>query len=204
MARFTLYLVRHGEVYNPEDILYGRLPNYFLSDTGRMQAEATSMALQSKSVTTIYASPMERAQQTAQIIAKPHRFDVFTDERLNECHTPYDGQPHSELAKTNHDLYTGNEPPYETVRDLRVRLQDFIQEMRKKHAGEAVIGVTHGDIVVSAFMMAMQQDENDIGRGRLVELGLPEQYPATAAIHELVYETDDTDEVPAYRYMRPY
>lgn len=210
-APLTLYLIRHGDVHNPDNILYGRLPNFYLSEKGRNQAKAAGQSLADRELSAFYASPMERAQETATIIIEEHLTDlsIHTDERLNECLTPSEGKSHEELTKINFDIYTGNEAPYEHPRDLRRRLIDFIHEMRGKHANQEIAAVTHGDIVVSAFMYAKNQDENDIGRtrtqiNRIHELGLPEVYPATASISRLVFKTDDIDEIPNYSYQRPY
>lgn len=210
-APLTLYLARHGDVHNPDGILYGRMPNFRLSELGREQAQAAGKWLAEQNPVRLYASPMQRAQETAGIIRDALATDpqITTEERINECHTPYDGTSHAELEEINFDLYTGTEPPYEQPRDLRRRLVAFVQDMRKKHAGETIAAVSHGDIVVSAFMWAKEQDENDIGRsktemGRYQALGLPEVYPATASISKLVFQTENPDEIPAYTYIRPY
>jgi broad specificity phosphatase PhoE len=210
-APLTIYIMRHGEVHNPENILYGRLPNYHLSEVGRGQASAAAHVLSEKKLAAIYASPLERAQETASIIAAAQKdfLSIKTDERLIEVHTPYDGTSIEELEKINFDLYTETEAPYEQVRDLRRRLLNFLNEMREKYSGQEIAAVTHGDIVVSAFMYALRQDENDIGRtktqsNRIEALGLPEVYPATASISKLIYHSDNLDEVPEYSYQRPY
>jgi len=213
-APLTVYLIRHGEVHNPEKILYGRLPGYGLSETGREQAAAAGRALAEVPLDAFYASPMQRAQETAGIITAAHsrELKIKTEERLNECYTPYDGTPFAELEPMMIDIYDGNEPPYEQPRDLRRRLLAFIADLREKHPGGTIAGVTHGDIVVSAFLHAHAQDENDIGRSRhrpnewnrLSDLGLPERYPATASLSKLVFHTNDRDELPAYTYSRPY
>lgn len=205
-APLTLYLVRHGEVHNPDHILYGRLPHFYLNENGKQQAAAAGQWLSDKSLAAIYSSPMERAQQTAGYLAEaqPQKPPIQIAERLIECYTPYEGRHYSELEATNFDLYTGVEPPYEQPRDLRRRLLDFIAEMRHTHAGQSIAAVSHGDIVVVGFLFAMQQPENSIGRNQLETLGLPERYPATASISVLTYHTDAADEVPEYAYVRPY
>lgn len=211
VAPLTLYILRHGEVHNPQDILYGRLPNFRLSTTGREQAQAAGRFLSDKTIHAIYTSPMQRAQETAALIAQEHQssFDIQIDECINECLTPFEGQAHADLQKINFDVYTGNQAPYEMPRDLRKRLLAFITNMRKKHANQTIIAVTHGDIVVSAFMYAKQQAPDDIGRsrtqiGRLQALGLPEPYPATASVSQLLFISDDPDEIPTYNYTCPY
>ena len=205
-APLTIYFIRHGEVHNPEHILYGRMPGYGLSTTGRGQASATAHALKDIKLDALYSSPMQRAQETAQIIATRQATmpEIQTDERINEIYTPYDGTPHSELEKTMFDIYAGNQPPYEQPADVRARLLNFLQDMRRRHAQQRIAAVTHGDIVVTAFLYAMQYTGDDIARGKLVELGLPEPYPVTASMSVLTYRTDAADELPTYLYRRPY
>lgn len=212
-APLTIHLIRHGEVHNPDGILYGRMPGFRLSETGRGQASAAARVLADRSLTAIYASPMQRAQETAQIIAAAQEpmLEIFTDERLNEVHSPFDGTSHAEMDRIFYDLYTGTEPPYEQPEDLRKRVEAFFADMRRVHAGGEIAAVTHGDIVVTAFMYAKQQPRHDIGRKktdpdreRLLRLGLPEPYPMTASVSTLVYTTDDPAEVPTYHYERPY
>lgn len=205
-APLKLYFIRHGEVYNPEKILYGRLPGYGLSDTGRGQASAAANALKDVALDAIYSSPMQRAQETATIIAtaQANMLQVQTDERINEIHTPFDGTPHAELEKTRFDIYTGNQPPYEMPLDVRKRVLDFISAMRQQHPGGTIAAVTHGDIVVTAFLVAKQYTGDDIGRTKLMDLGLPTRYPDTASLSILTYSSTDNDEIPAYLYKRPY
>ena len=210
-APLTIYLARHGDVHNPEALLYGRLPNYYLSELGRNQAKSAGEYLAQQNLSAIYSSPMERAQETAGIIMnqRENPLPVTVDERLIEVYSPYDGTPQSELDKINFDLYTDTSEEYEKPHHLRHRLLDFLNDMRRQHANQTIAAVSHGDIVVSAFMFVKGQDANDIGRtktqaNRIHTLGLPEVYPATASVSTLTYQTDDPDEVPSYRYHRPY
>ncbi len=64
----NIYLVRHGEVYNPKQIVYGRLPRFGLSEKGRVEIEKTAEFLSDKKIEAIYSSPLLRARQTAGII----------------------------------------------------------------------------------------------------------------------------------------
>ena len=205
-APLTFHLVRHGEVHNPERILYGRLPGYQLSTTGCQQAIAAGQYLKDRQLIALYSSPLERAQETAGLIIQQREtpLPIIIDERLIEVHSPHDGVSHDILETTNFDLYTGTEAPYEQPGDIRRRVRDFIAEIRRTHAGQEIAAISHGDVVVAMFMFAMQQEEHDIGRGRLDDLGLPERYPMTASINTFTYQTDDEDEIPMYQYQRPY
>ena len=205
-APLTVHFIRHGEVHNPEQILYGRMPGYILSTRGREQATAAANYISQYLVDTLYISPMERAQETAQIIAAAQTKPPFliTDERLNEVHTPYDGTKLAELEKTLFDLYTGNTEPHEYPRDARRRVLEFLAEKRQQHPNGRIAAVTHGDIVVTTFMYVTGGDPDDLGRLRLEERGLSERYPVTASILTLTYHTDQPNEIPTWSYHRPY
>lgn len=203
---FTLHLLRHGQVHNPEKVLYGRLPGFGLSETGRAQAQAAGDWLATQPITAVYASPMERAQETARLaVARlPDSIEIATDERLTECLTPHEGRALAELEPTLLEIYTGNQSPYETVADLRRRLLAFIAEMRVRHASQTIAAVTHGDMLVVALLYAAGTDDTTIGRSLLKSLGLPVPYPATASLISLTYVTDQADQIPQWTYTDPH
>ena len=87
----TIHLVRHGEVENPKGIIYGRLPGFRLSERGRQQAAAAGRRLADADVGAIWASPLERAQETAQAIAEVHGLPITTDDRLLESLSAFEG-----------------------------------------------------------------------------------------------------------------
>ncbi|GAB3672265.1 histidine phosphatase family protein [Streptomyces sparsus] len=88
----VVHLMRHGEVENPDGILYGRLAGYHLSDLGRRMADRVAEHLADRDVTTVVASPLERAQETAEPIAKAHSTEVGTDGRLIEAGNVFQGK----------------------------------------------------------------------------------------------------------------
>lgn len=87
-----VHLVRHGEVHNPDGILYGRIPGFRLSDRGQKQALVVAEHLRDRDVTHVVCSPLERARQTASPIADSHRIDLTVDERLIEAGNVFEGQ----------------------------------------------------------------------------------------------------------------
>jgi broad specificity phosphatase PhoE len=93
MAEQTrIHLVRHGEVYNPEGVLYGRLPGFHLSDKGIQQAQAVAEALAERDIVAVIASPLQRAQETAAPIAARHSLPVDTDADLIESTNFFEGK----------------------------------------------------------------------------------------------------------------
>ena len=90
--RTVVHLLRHGEVHNPDGILYGRLPGFRLSANGRDQAEIVAKSLADADLAAVVASPMQRAQETAAPIAAMHGLEVTTDERLIEAGSRFEGE----------------------------------------------------------------------------------------------------------------
>jgi broad specificity phosphatase PhoE len=87
-----VHLMRHGEVHNPHGILYGRLPDYHLSELGRKMAERVADHLSGRDITHVVSSPLERAQETAAPIAGAHSLEIATDERLIEAENIFQGK----------------------------------------------------------------------------------------------------------------
>jgi broad specificity phosphatase PhoE len=90
--RTVVHLLRHGEVHNPEGILYGRLPGFRLSENGRNQAELVAKFLSEADLTAVVASPLQRAQETAAPIAAAHALEIVTEERLVEAGNQFEGK----------------------------------------------------------------------------------------------------------------
>jgi broad specificity phosphatase PhoE len=86
-----VHLVRHGEVENPRQVLYGRLPGYHLSADGRMMAKAAAGFLAGRDVTVLLTSPLERAQETAEPIAEEFGLTPVIEERLIEPWNHFEG-----------------------------------------------------------------------------------------------------------------
>jgi broad specificity phosphatase PhoE len=87
-----VHMLRHGEVYNPDKILYGRLPGYRLSELGVQMAKAGASYLAGHDVTHLVASPLERAQQTAEPFAAEFGLPIAVDDRLIESANFFEGK----------------------------------------------------------------------------------------------------------------
>lgn len=88
-----LHLVRHGEVFNPDRVLYGRLPGYGLSERGARMAERTAAHLQGlkRPIAALYTSPLQRTQESAAPIAKRTGLEPQLDARLIEGENVFEG-----------------------------------------------------------------------------------------------------------------
>lgn len=88
----VVHLLRHGEVRNPDRILYGRLPGYRLSELGEAQAMLAAEYLARRPVGYLACSPLERARQTAAPLATALGLTVVIDERLIEAANELEGR----------------------------------------------------------------------------------------------------------------
>ena len=88
----VVHLMRHGEVFNPTGVLYGRLPGFRLSEAGEGMARTAAAWFAERDVTHLVASPLERAQQTAQPISAALGLPIATDERLIEAGNSFEGK----------------------------------------------------------------------------------------------------------------
>ncbi|MEO6473464.1 MAG: histidine phosphatase family protein [Aeromicrobium sp.] len=87
-----VHLMRHGEVHNPSGVLYGRLADYHLSDLGVQMAERVAESLTGRDITYLVASPLERAQETAEPSAKALKLEINTDPRVIEAGNQFEGK----------------------------------------------------------------------------------------------------------------
>lgn len=90
----TVHLVRHGQVHNPDKVLYGRLPQFRLTEAGEEMAQSVADYLVAESIPVrrVIASPLQRAQQTAAPIAAAFRLPVDTEPRIIEAGNIYEGE----------------------------------------------------------------------------------------------------------------
>ncbi|MFN8376855.1 MAG: histidine phosphatase family protein [Anaerolineae bacterium] len=199
-----ILLVRHGEVHNPQQVYYGRLPNFRLSDNGRRQAQAAAEALSDVPLDALFSSPQPRAQETAGFItARKPQLTLQTHHLLNEVYSPWDGTAHSVMEQRSYDLYTDSPSPYEQPADIVRRAREFMAWARREHSGERIAAVTHGDVIAFTILWAkgvpLHHSERHFQR-----FDFPDQYPATASITTLTFNSSDVTEVPQVAYLRPY
>lgn len=96
MSRTSIHLVRHGEVFNPQGVLYGRLPEFHLSELGRQMAGRAADYFETRrsdgaNLVHLVASPLTRAQETAAPIAAALGLEITTDERILEATNRFEG-----------------------------------------------------------------------------------------------------------------
>ena len=87
----VVHVLRHGEVHNPNKLLYGRLPDFHLSELGVAMAERIAERMRGEDVTYLVSSPLERAQETAAPSAEALGLPVAVDDRLIEAGNVFEG-----------------------------------------------------------------------------------------------------------------
>lgn len=145
----TIYFVRHASTENKDNINYGRMPGFSLSDRGRQQAEEVAAYLADKRIVEIYTSPLERGFQTADIIGSKipgckitHSFELNESEStywqglkvdelfLNDAYEKFINDPNAEIGTEN-------------LTQVAERMKRFVKEVVAQHPGQSVVCVSH-------------------------------------------------------------
>jgi broad specificity phosphatase PhoE len=146
-----VHLIRHGEVDNPDGVVYAALPGFPLTARGRRQARESAEYLASRPIAAVWSSPLDRAMQTAAEIAAPHGRDVVAVAALAEwgLSDRWSGRrwvdvPPSEKAgywRTPWDL------PFspESLDAMAGRIRTVVEEVTRRLPGEEVALVSHQD-----------------------------------------------------------
>lgn len=159
----TVHLMRHGEVHNPEGVLYGRLPGYRLSEQGQLMAQRVADFLAGqwddpktdepatrRDIVTVIASPLQRAQETATPIAAAFDLPIVTDERLIEAGNHFEGMTFGvgdgSLRHPQHWPYLWNpfKPSWgEPYTEQIARMTAAVDAARESATGHEAVLVSH-------------------------------------------------------------
>lgn len=172
----TIYFVRHGDVVNPGKIIYGNLP-LPLSYKGEKQARKLGQFFSAKKINLIYSSPIPRCRQTASIIAwhlKPLKvktslslieleWAVFWQGiPLDKMYQKFGSVWHTYLTKPGELNYKGL-----TLHHTAWRMKKFLVDLLKKHSGENIICVSHGDPIKALILLLQKRSMNDLRKIKL-------------------------------------
>lgn len=148
--RTIVHLMRHGEVFNPAGVLYGRLPDYHLSELGVQMADKVAATIKDWDITHVVASPLERAQETATPSAQALGLEIHTDPRVIEAGNQFEGKtfgvgdgalkrPQNWWLLRNPFKPSWGEPYVE----IAARMQDAITDAREAARGHEALIVSH-------------------------------------------------------------
>jgi broad specificity phosphatase PhoE len=149
-VKTTVHLLRHGEVHNPQGILYGRSSGYHLSERGRKMAERIADRIGDRDITHIVSSPLERAQETAAPLAAARGLSVDLDDRLIESGNIFEGKPFQlsksilRQPKVWRALWNPLRPSWgEPYKEVVERMWAAIEDAREAAAGHEAVIVSH-------------------------------------------------------------
>ena len=163
----TLVLVRHATTAATGKRLGGWTPGVHLDAPGVAQAEATAGRLADQPVTAVYASPLERTQETAASVAEPHGLEVRTRRGLGEVdYGDWTNKPLGQLRRRKAWEIVQRTPSRmqfpggESIRAAQARVVDETEALAAEHAGETIVCVSHADVIkaVVAHHLGMPLD----------------------------------------------
>lgn len=153
----VVHLVRHGEVYNPDKILYGRLPGWHLSERGQRQAAATASSFEGHDIRYFACSPLQRTQETSRPFTEVIGTKPNLDEDLLEAGNTFEGlhikgidsalwNPKYWPRLRRPSVPSWGEP-YEEIAD---RMFHAIERAREAAEGAEAVLVTHQLCIIAA------------------------------------------------------
>jgi probable phosphomutase (TIGR03848 family) len=159
----TIVLVRHGQTATTGKVLPGRAPGLHLADVGRQQAErAAARIAELDKVDAVYASPLERARETAAPIAKARGLRTHIDRGLLECDFgDWTGGELGKLMKlpewgtVQRAPSTFRFPNGESFSEMQHRIVSAIDRLRAAHPGGTIVCVSHADPIKAAVAHAL-------------------------------------------------
>jgi broad specificity phosphatase PhoE len=185
--------IRHAQVWNPEALVYARLPGFHLSEEGRRQTEGLARALTSARVMALYASPLERAMETASILASPHGVQVTPDDRLIEWSfwMRWQGMSWARIRDRDPDLLDvyGRDPdlanPDDPLRSLGERVMEWAADAEEHHPDGLVLGVTHEAPLLAGMLVGRGEDLSGYRARNLPHLGCVRLRPGPPEVVDL-------------------
>ncbi len=163
-ASCAVVLVRHGQTGSTGKVLPGRAPGLHLSAKGTAQAQAVAARLAALTVTpsAVYASPLERAMETAAPIARALGLRVRTAPGIVECDFgEWTGKRLSQLRRRSEwrrVLFapsTFRFPKGESFTEMQARTWDAVLELADRHRGQTIVAVSHADPIKSIVATAL-------------------------------------------------
>lgn len=148
----SVHLVRHGEVFNPDKVLYGRLPGFGLSSLGLQMAQELADSWETQP-NILVSSPLQRAHETMAPLAKKFQLPVRTDQRVIEAGNKFQGLSDMRRRLRNPKLWplvlnpwrpSWGEAYVHQVARMAAAIQDLRDELMRSHgSGASAVVVSH-------------------------------------------------------------
>jgi broad specificity phosphatase PhoE len=189
-----IYLIRHCEVQNSSHVIYGRLPGFYLCSRGLYQAEMLHEYFAKKSVAVIISSPLERAMQTAELIAGGKMPIVVNEDILEADYKKWEGIRAEERDPLDVAKYINNPDDAhlgETLAHIEKRMKRAIQGTVKKYPGQNIIMVSHADPIIVARLSYDKKPITDVNKCEL----------RNASITTMVFDEDENYIKSSYKMI---
>jgi len=154
-----IFLCRHGETeHNNNGIVQGQMQGVKLNQTGRNQAKKLSERFENKNVDGFYSSSLERAIQTASIVAKPHEKEVEKSCLLDEVNrSKFEGEKFEDMVeaikKSESASHKWSPEGGETLIELQNRGLNFLEKLKQKHhEDDTIVIIAHGGLNCSVIL----------------------------------------------------
>jgi probable phosphoglycerate mutase len=163
-----IILLRHGENdWSKKNKLAGLIPGIHLNEVGHRQSHAVAQRLAVLPIKAVYSSPVTRCAETATYVADTHRLSIQYVDELGEVeYGEWEGKKIKKLARqplwraVQFSPGRARFPKGETLREAQFRAVQALEEIAARHEKEAVIVVSHADIIrlLLAFYLGVHID----------------------------------------------
>ena len=200
-----LHLVRHGEVHNPDGVVYADLPGFPLSALGRAQAAATAQHLADSGITVLVTSPLDRARETAGFIADRLGIEAVTDPGLTEwgLSMRWAGEPWLDLDRR----FPGEVAAYaadpaalpfvpESLDEVATRMTAVVAAWGNRHPGAVAAVVSHQDPIHALRRSLCRRGFADFHADKPTHASVVTLQPSAGAWTEIAFWTPDMASAP--------
>jgi broad specificity phosphatase PhoE len=152
-------LIRHADTNAIGRVLWGRKPGLHLSDPGAVQARRLPTRLERWSISALYSSPRERAQETAAPLSVARRLSIVVNEAFDEVdfggwsgRTIADLDPLPEWQLFNSDREHAAAPGGERVAQVQTRIVAELARLAALHPADTIAIVSHAEVIRCAVL----------------------------------------------------
>jgi len=187
----VIYFVRHGEVHNPKNVWYGRLPDFRLSKKGKEQMSLTAEFLHTKDIAQLYSSPLLRAMESAKILQKVLKIsEILQSEDLLEIQSSFEGSPFSYVRSIDYNVFADPKRNItgDTIYGILSRMEHFITTVTTSYSGKNIVAVSHGDpiMILKAKVLGLPMINASLRPG-------PEHYIQQGEVYQVVVSQNNIE-----------
>src|SRR3989344_2371594 len=183
----TFYVLRHGDILNPHQVVYLRMDQEIpLSDLGKQQVAIQAERLRTCHIQAIYYSPLWRTKQSAHILESVLKTNhLIPEPKLLEVINPQQGTAFHDFDRRYHgDLYHPDliAQGGETIPQVAERMMSVVQQIAHQNPNQSIVLVSHGDPIKTFWLISdsLAFNKQNLGSERFPIPGVP--YPAKGSV----------------------